>query len=448
VPGPDHSPLPLVAVLLGPEESLSPAQVAGAADGVARLLFVLDSGDTSDSAAVLHTVAEALAPTVVVDFGDPAACLAAVDGVAAVTTFTDRLCGVTARLRAGVTGTSGPLPPWGHKDVQRRLLRDAGVSRVRSARVDGPGELREFADSAGLPIVVKPVGGAASQDTWLLSGEPDLHEFLRRADGGPPGQDMFAEQFIVGEPAPAPHLADYVSAEIFRCGPTIGPATGPGGGAVTDLAVRAFVTDRLVPAWPCRETGLVLPSARPADRQEAIVAAAQRAIDALGAGDGVFHVELKPARPEPEIIEVNGRLGGFIARLVGYGTGQDLGRAALNCALGRLPDLDLRWDRCVLVLLFQPPARATEIVRAPSRRELVRRPGVLAVDQLHPAGTSVDWRRGTNFPAALLWLAGDGHDELRARLLDVAEFLTEEFTFAGPDGRTLAGSAWLDLITD
>ncbi|MGH3374696.1 MAG: hypothetical protein ACRDP6_08145, partial [Actinoallomurus sp.] len=46
--------LPLVAVLLGPEESLSPAQVAGAADGVARLLFVLDQGDTSEAAAVLR----------------------------------------------------------------------------------------------------------------------------------------------------------------------------------------------------------------------------------------------------------------------------------------------------------------------------------------------------------------------------------------------------------
>ena len=56
--GPDHSPLPLVAVLLGPEESLSPAQVAGAADGVARLLFVLDSSDTSEAAAVLRTVRE------------------------------------------------------------------------------------------------------------------------------------------------------------------------------------------------------------------------------------------------------------------------------------------------------------------------------------------------------------------------------------------------------
>ncbi|MGH3375553.1 MAG: ATP-grasp domain-containing protein, partial [Actinoallomurus sp.] len=379
-------------------------------------------------------------------------------------TFTDRLCGVAARLQAGITGASGPLPPWGHKDVQRRLLRDAGVSRVRSARVDGPDALRAFVASAGLPVVVKPVGGAASQDTWLLGGEPDLGEFLQRAGDRPPGQDMFAEQFITGEPAPAPHLADYVSAEIFRCGPATGAAVGSAAGPVTgsvaglatgsvsgratDLAVRAFVTDRLVPAWPCRETGLVLPSARTADRQEAVIATAQRALDALGAADGVFHVELKPARPAPEIIEVNGRLGGFIARLVGYGTGQDLGRAALNCALGRLPDLDLRWGRCVLVLLFQPPARAVGIIRAPSRRELARRPGVLAGDQLHAAGTSVDWRRGTNFPAAMLWLAGDGHDELRARLLDVAAFLTEEFAFAGPDGRTLSDSAWLDLITD
>jgi hypothetical protein len=68
------------------------------------------------------------------------------------------------------------------------------------------------------------------------------------------------------------------------------------------------------------------------------------------------------------------------------------------------------------------------------------------VDQLRTAGSAVDWRQGTNFPAAMLWLAGDGHDELRDRLVDVATFLTEEFAFAGPDGRALVDRTWLDHI--
>jgi biotin carboxylase len=427
--GPDR---PRLAVLAGPEASLSPAEVARSADGVADVVFLLDSRDDSAAARDLRAVAGALLPTAVVDFGDLAASAAAVrgTGAAAVTTFTDGLCGVAARLTAELSGTAAVPPRWGRKDVQRRTLLAAGLSRVRSALVRDEASLRAFVRSVGLPVVVKPTDGAASRDTWLLRAEPDVADLARR--GLPPGTSMLAEEFIVGEPAPQPHLADYVSVEVFR----------PGG------AARAFVTDRLVPAWPCRETGLVLPSVLTADQQQPVVAGAERALDCLGATSGVFHVELKPARPAPEIVEVNGRLGGFVSRLVRYGTGADLGRQALRCALGRPVDLDLSWDRCVLVLLFQPPARARRVVRAPARRETARRPGVAAVDQVSPAGTGVDWRDGTNRAVAWVWLAADGHLELRERLVDLAAFLDDSFGFVDDSGRAVADRSWLDLIAE
>lgn len=58
-----------------------------------------------------------------------------------------------------------------------------------------------------------------------------------------------------------------------------------------------FVTDRLPLARPFRETGLVLPSAIAPDRQQLVVAAAERALDAVGASKGVFHVEIKTKSP-------------------------------------------------------------------------------------------------------------------------------------------------------
>lgn len=431
---------PRVAVLAGPEESLSPAEIARSADGLADYCFLLDVGDSSASARALHTVASALAPTTLVDFKDMDACRDAVrnSGAHAVTTFTDRFCLIAAKLDAEIRGSTTVQPQWGRKDLQRRTLREAGVSQVKSANVDGAESLLAFVRSVGLPVVVKPTGGAASRDTWLLAAKSDIDEFLRLSGAGEPGISMFAEQFIVGEPSAAPHLADYVSAEVFRSG-SAGPRD--------DRALsRAFVTDRLVPAWPCRETGLVVPSAMAPGLQESVIAVAEQALDALRAANGVFHVEIKPARPSPEVIEVNGRLGGFIARLVRYGTGADLGRLALCCALGRDEDLDLRWDKCVLVLLFQPPARAERIVKAPSRRAIARRPGVLAVDEISPAGTIVNWRNGTNLAVAWVWLAADSHAELRARLLDVAEFLAGEFSFADEAGRQVEDQTWIEQI--
>jgi len=430
-----------LAVLAGPESSLTPAEIARSADGFVDLWFLLDAADSGVPGQALHMVASALAPTAVVDFTDFGACRDAVRaaGAMAVTTFSDRYCPLAARLSAEIKGASVAWPAWGRKDVQRRMLRAAGVSKVESAEIGGRGSLRSFVRAVGLPVVVKPTGGAASRDTWLLATESDISEFLRLSGDGGARTGMFAERFIVGEPPVAAHLADYVSAEVFRF--------AAAGQASENLFSHAFVTDRLVPAWPCRETGLVLPSAMAPDRQESVIAVARKALDALSADVGAFHVEVKPGRPAPEVIEVNGRLGGFIARLVRYGTGQDIGRLALSCALGQYADLDLRWDRCVLVLLFQAPARADRIERAPSRREVARRPGVQAVDMVSPAGASVNWRGGTNLAPAWVWLAADSHAELRGHLLDLAAFLSEEFSFVDAAGNPIRDHGWIERIT-
>jgi hypothetical protein len=271
---------------------------------------------------------------------------------------------------------------------------------------------------------------------WLLRQEADVDAFLARSGAGPRQEldDVFAEQFIVGEPWAGPHRADYVSAEVFR----------PGG---TEAAALRFVTERLPSAWPFRETGSVLPSAIGPERQEVLLTTAERALDAVGARKGVFHVEVKTKSPVPEIIELNGRLGGWLARLVRYGTGERLGRLALSCFLGHAQGLTLRWDRCALVLAFQAPAAAVAVTSAPTRREIRRMPGVVGVDEVSPEGTAVDWRKGTLSAVVTVWLTGDGHDELHERLVDLASFLFDRFTFVDADGREVRDSEWLERVS-
>jgi hypothetical protein len=426
----------MVVLISGRHGSLPPAQVAACADGVADLRFLADASEPEPG---LLAVAEALAPTKQIDFADWKACLDAVRGLgaSAVTTFADQLCPLAEWLDARLRGAAGGQALWGHKDAQRQRLRAAGLSGVRSDRVADAAALRKFIRSAGLPVVVKPTNGCASHDVWLLRHAADVAEFLARSGTGSRQEldHMFVEQLIVGENWAGPHRADYVSAEVFRPG-------SPDGAA----ALR-FVTDRLPLAWPFRETGLVLPSVIEPERQELLIGTAERALDTLGATRGTFHVEIKTASPAPEIIEVNGRLGGFLARLVSYGTGEKLGSLALSCALGREEDLTLRWSRCALVLLFQAPPAAVAVTRAPTRREIRRMRGVVAVDDVSPAGTAVDWRRGTNRAVAWVWLTGDGHDELHDRLGDMVAFLSASFTFTGADGREVRDSEWLERMS-
>jgi hypothetical protein len=423
-----------LVVLAGKYGSVPPAEIAACADGLADLYFLVDAGE-----AEVFGLARTLAPTKQVSFADRDACLDAVrsTGASVVGTFTDQMCSLAAWLNARLNGDADTDSLWGRKDIQRQRLRAAGLSGVISNRVSDGFALREFARQAGFPMVVKPTNGWGSNDVWLLRQEADVDAFLARSGTGPRQEldDVFAEQFIVGEPWAGPCRADYVSAELFR------PARD------TDAAALRFVTDRLPSAWPFRETGLVLPSLIAPERQQLILATAERALEAVGASNGVFHVEIKTKSPVPEVIELNGRLGGFLTRLVRYGTGESLGRLALSCLLGHAQDLPLRWDRCALSLNFQAPPTAVAVTSAPTRREIRRLPGVVAVDGVSAEGTAVDWRRGTVGAVAWVWLTGDGHDELHERLADAARFLFDRFAFVDADGRQVRDSEWLERVS-
>jgi hypothetical protein len=424
-----------LVVLLGAKYgSLPPAEIAACADGLADLHFLVDAAEPD-----IFAVARSLAPTTLADFSDRDACLDAVRhiGASVVGTFNDQMCPLAEWLNARLSGDADTESLWGRKDAQRERLRAAGLSGVMSNRVSDGFALRKFARQAGFPVVVKPTNGCGSHEVWLLRQEADVDAFLARSGTGPRQEldDVFAEQFIVGERWAGPHRADYVSAELFR------PGRGP------EAAELRFVTDRLPSAWPFRETGLVLPSAIGPERQRLLLTTAERALDAVGARKGVFHVEMKTKSPVPEIIELNGRLGGFLARLVSYTTGERLGRLALSCLLGHAQDLTLGWDRCALSLLLQAPPAAVAVTSAPTRREIRRLPGVVAVDDVSPEGTAVDWRNGTNRAVAWVWLTGDGHDELHERLVDAARFLFDRFTFADADGREVRDSEWLERVS-
>src|SRR6185503_10232981 len=203
-------------------------------------------------------------------------------------------------------------------------------------------ELGEFADTVGFPLIVKPVDGFASRNTWLLESRQELEQLFAEPDFELTG--LYAEEFIRSCGPMVPGMADYVSVEVFRSGSVDEPA-----GSTT------FITHRTPQAWPCRETGPILPSPLPVERQRELIGFTNQVLDALGGYRGMYHVEVKPSPTGLEVIEVNGRIGGYIAKAVHYGTGQDLARLGLASVLGQAPPLELEWQQCVFCLLFQAP---------------------------------------------------------------------------------------------
>jgi hypothetical protein len=413
------SKLPRICLLVGRNGSLSPSEAAAAAREVAEPVLLLDRAEVADFPA-LRIVAESVAESVIVDTSDPdevSDCVA-LRRASAVATFVDAYCPVADEVNARVFGLTAPPGRW-QKEVQRALLVRHGVTRVTGSLVSTPGELSAAVSRHGLPVVVKPARGTSSRDIWRLMDPFDLDNFQSsvRLDGR---SALVVEPYLPDPVASrGPHRADYLSVELF----------------VTTAATTAFITDRRPLAPPCRETGLIVPTTLDAAAQHAVLAKAGQARQALGLGPGTYHIEIKLTDGGPEIVEVNGRLGGYVHRLAWLGSGTDVGRAAIRTALDLPVSLTLDWRQHTAVLLLQAPVAAARIAAAPRGREIRRLPGVLAVDHVSPAGEPLDWRNGTEAACAKLWVGAADERELHRRLVGCVAWLGDEFDFRNASGR-------------
>jgi biotin carboxylase len=411
--------LPRICLLVGGHGSLSLAEAAAAARGIAEPVLLLDRTEVAGSPA-LHAVAESVAQTAIVDTSDPDEVSGAVAlwRASAVAAFVDAYCPVADEIKARVFGLTVPPGRW-RKDTQRALLLRHGVTAMTSSLVSTPAELSAAVARHGLPVVVKPARGVSSRDIWRLTDPLDLDAFRASVplDGG---RELVVEPYLA-DPAASrgPHRANYLSVELF----------------VTTTATSAFITDRRPLAEPCRETGLIGPTNLDPATRRAVLGKADQARRALGLDPGSYHIEIKLTDGGPEILEVNGRLGGYVRRLVWSGTGTDVGRAAIMAALDRPVRLRLDWRQHVAALHLQAPAATARIEAAPRGREIRRLPGVLAVEHVSPAGTPADWRNGTEAACAKLWVGGADEDELHRKLAGCVAWLSDEFDFRDASGR-------------
>jgi hypothetical protein len=83
------------------------------------------------------------------------------------------------------------------KVAMKAFLRERGIPCAQSAAVTSERELRDFIAREGYPVIVKPLAGFNSLDTYKLSSDAELAALLPRL-GLEPNRPLAVEEFVEG----------------------------------------------------------------------------------------------------------------------------------------------------------------------------------------------------------------------------------------------------------
>ena len=355
---------------------------------------------------------------------------------AGIVTFSEPMLRTTARLAAEASLPFHDLElvkVLTNKVRQRQVLRDAGVDDLPSHPLRSPADWPAALRAVGLPAIIKPVTGSASTRTFAISDAESgarvvEHAFAGMRPQGDADEPVFiAERRLLGRPTGP--FGDFVSVESM-CTPS----------GVTNLAI----TGKLPLIAPFRESGHMWPSALSADETAEVFDLTARAVRALGVRHGVTHTEIKLTPEGPRIIEVNGRLGGWINGLSNAACGVDMVRICGRLALGedfRPPDM--RPDKVHFQYHCVAPLRPCRVEAIRGHRE------VLAISDVD--GCRSMCRAGDELPGGvasreifIVWGTAADHDQMARAVARIVD--TMSFTFRFGDGvRTMTAA---DLRTE
>ena len=246
-------------------------------------------------------------------------------------------------LRNGDPAVVGRLRDKG----QTRIALDAaGVRQPRSVPVKDLPQALAAAAQVGYPAILKPRALGASLGVVRVENAEELRRMFAFTHGtrGPepvelPEQPVLVEECVIGEEISIDSVVT--------------------GGRVTPLFIG-----RKVLGYPpyAEEVGHYVSAGDPLLTDPVLLAAVQDTHTALGFSDGWTHSEFMLTASGPQVIEVNGRLGGDLIPYLGLlATGVDPGLAAARAACGLPPDLTAVHDRTAAIRFFYVAEENTEI---------------------------------------------------------------------------------------
>lgn len=310
------------------------------------------------------------------------------------------------------------------KSLQKARLRAAGVPVARSVVVP------DIYDVSNVPweferAVLKPVAGGGTTSTSVVNGPDDLKRISReRREARETSRTFLLEEFVPGDEWMAEGVV--FDGEVLFFG--LGAYTEPCLNAVTDQ--RPISLRRLDPTDEAEAYARVEPVVRDS-------------IAALGLRNGVFHMELfhDPATGKVHFSECAARRGGAMTQeQVHAKFNVDLGEAALLCALGRQPKLDVKIHPQVVGCagLYGP---AGVIIDYPTPDELMQQPDVAYVQTYVPPGANLNTRfsASADMLGAVL-LMTDTVKDFDERVQQIREWFSERLVVAEPN--LTSGQRW------
>ena len=204
------------------------------------------------------------------------------------------------------------------KGVVRRLLHQDGLSRAPAITVERtPDAVADAARTLRMPFILKDSAGTSSRAVWLVRDEREL----RRASAAVLDAQLFGH--LIAEP----YFPGFVySAETLTWN-----------GRTRLLGLGSHV---LTPEPLRREEAVAFPVAMPDDDVVELEKWISRVLATVGFSQGVAHTELALTVDGPEVIEINGRIGGaLIGEAMCRSLGTDVYEAMVSVALGERPRL-------------------------------------------------------------------------------------------------------------
>jgi hypothetical protein len=407
--------------------SAGPSDIVRGLDGICDPVFLVV--DSAHVRAMLPLLRD-LAPVREIA-GSPAQVARALEELRlnGITTFSESCLSLTAALAAHLR-----LPFHGEatvrvltdKVLQRLRLREAGVDDVRFAALFRPEDWDAAVTRTGLPAVLKPTRGEGSRNTYAVHDDGTGRRLAARLltpgrDGDAEETAMVLEELLVGR-SMAP-FGDYVSVESVVSH-----------GAVSHIGV----TGKFPLREPFREAGHFWPPPLNSVEQEEVLELAGRAIAALGVRHGILHTEIKLTAAGPRLLEVNGRLGGFINEMNQLAGGVDLIGTAGRIALGeRVRQEPTSTDRVVFVHFACPPLGAESLISVDGASLVRTLPGCVSYRNLATPGTLMEPGVASVDLDVLCGTANSFEDMLafvaEARKLTRFTFLPESLEYNGMD---------------
>jgi biotin carboxylase len=316
-----------------------------------------------------------------------------VDGIMAVNDFGVR----TAAYVSSTLGLIGISPSTAEMSNDKGLMREcwsrAGLRNPAFQIVTSLGEARVASREVGIPCVVKPTDcGGGGRGVSVVWREADLEWAYEFARPFAHNRRMIVEEFLDG-------LEMTVETISFR-------------GAVHVLTM----SDKEKPPLRTRvATALNYPAGVAASTRAEVCHLVDRAVMALGIGDGPAHTEVIVTPAGPTLVETGARGGGghIFSTIVSIVSGINMVCETARILTGDAPDLTPKFSRGCVYRFFNPPSG---ILKAIYGLEMSRElPGAIEVQVTKEIGGTIRGLMNSLERCGFMVVSGRDREEAMAR---------------------------------